>query len=53
VLKNSRPQYAEIKIQNISAATKLNEGNAQIYDGKPDVSANTVRLLVPVFYYLA
>jgi hypothetical protein len=53
VLKDLTSQYVKIKIQNISAATKLNEGKAQMSDGKPNVSANAVRLLVPTFHYLA
>jgi hypothetical protein len=48
VLKNLTPQYVEIKIQDISATTKLIEGKAQMSDGKPNVSANTVSLLVPM-----
>jgi hypothetical protein len=48
VLKNLTPQYVEIKIQDISATTKLIEGEAQMSDGKPNVSAKTVGLLVPM-----
>jgi hypothetical protein len=53
VLKNLRAQYVEIKIQDNSAARKLIEGKAQTFDGKPNVSANTVHLLVTMYDYLA
>jgi hypothetical protein len=52
VLKNLRAQYVEIKIEDNSAATKLIEGKAQMFDGKPNVSAKTARLLVTMFHYL-
>jgi len=53
VLKNLTPQYVEIKIQDNPGPTKLIEGKAQNFDGKPNVSANTVSLLVPTVRYLA
>jgi hypothetical protein len=53
VLKNLRPQYVEVKTQDNSAAAKLIEGKAHRFDSKPNVSANTLRLLVTTFHYLA
>jgi hypothetical protein len=52
VLNDLTPQYAKIKIQETSAATKFVKEKARMFDSKINESRHTERL-VPVLHYLA
>jgi hypothetical protein len=52
VLQSLTPQYAKIKTQETSAATKFIKEKAQMFDGKINESRNTA-LLAPLLLYLA